>query len=196
MSTGGGTAVTQAPASAGAPAQTPAPAGMPDLAPGLERAFACRPAERLGAACRVDGRIPGYVRGTYYLNDARDVDADRRHPTKCNRPVAAGVVPVPTAYAVGFGLLAASVALSFTARWELAVTVAGYGALTTAYSLWLKRIAVIDVAAVAGGFVLRAIAGAAATHVPISDWFFIVTTFGSLFMVSGKRVRGTTVSCR
>ena len=62
-----------------------------------------------------------------------------------------------------------------------------YTALTTAYSTWLKHVAVVDAVAVSAGFVLRAIAGAAATGVPISEWFFIVASFGSLFMVSGKR---------
>jgi decaprenyl-phosphate phosphoribosyltransferase len=60
-------------------------------------------------------------------------------------------------------------------------------ALTTAYSTVLKNVAVVDLVAVAAGFVLRAVAGAAATDVPISDWFFIVTSFGALFIVSGKR---------
>ncbi|HLM62823.1 MAG TPA: decaprenyl-phosphate phosphoribosyltransferase [Acidimicrobiales bacterium] len=125
--------------------------------------------------------------GTYYINDARDVEADRLHPKKRFRPVAAGVVPVPLAYALGAALLVASVALSFAARPELAATVVGYVVLTTAYSSVLKHVAVVDLVAIAAGFVLRAVAGAAATGVPISDWFFIVTSFGSLFMVSGKR---------
>src|SRR5690606_5451967 len=63
----------------------------------------------------------------------------------------------------------------------------GYVALTTTYSLWMKHVAVFDVVGVAAGFVLRAIGGAAAVDVPISDWFFIVACFGSLFMVVGKR---------
>lgn len=125
--------------------------------------------------------------GTYFLNDAHDAEADRRHPTKRHRPVASGAVPVGVATAVGIGLLVAGIALGLAVRWPLAVTVAGYAALTTSYSAWLKHVAVVDVVAVAAGFVLRAIGGAAATDVPISDWFFIVTSFGSLFMVSGKR---------
>ena len=125
--------------------------------------------------------------GTYYINDARDADADRLHPTKRTRPVASGVVPVAIAYAGGAALLAASVALAFVATPELAATVVGYVVLTTAYSLGLKNVAVVDLVAVAAGFVLRAVAGAAATDVPISDWFFIVTSFGALFIVSGKR---------
>jgi decaprenyl-phosphate phosphoribosyltransferase len=125
--------------------------------------------------------------GTYYINDARDVEADRLHPKKRFRPIATGAVPVGVAYAGGVLLLASAVALSFAASADLAVTVVGYVLLTTAYSSWLKHVAVVDLVAVAAGFVLRAVAGAAATGVPISDWFFIVTSFGSLFMVTGKR---------
>jgi decaprenyl-phosphate phosphoribosyltransferase len=125
--------------------------------------------------------------GTYYVNDARDADADRLHPQKSRRPVASGVVPVPLAYAGGAVLLAASIALALTVNNNLALTIGGYIVLTTAYSSVLKHVAVVDLVAVAAGFVLRAVAGAAATDVPISDWFFIVTSFGALFMISGKR---------
>jgi decaprenyl-phosphate phosphoribosyltransferase len=125
--------------------------------------------------------------GTYYLNDARDVDADRRHPTKRRRPVAAGIVPVPVALAGAAVLIAGGVGLGFAVRGPLGWTVLAYVSLTTAYSTWLKHVAVVDAVAVSAGFVLRAIAGAAATGVPISEWFFIVASFGSLFMVSGKR---------
>jgi decaprenyl-phosphate phosphoribosyltransferase len=128
--------------------------------------------------------------GTYFINDARDVEADRLHPTKRFRPVATGVVPVPLAYAGGVFLIATGVALSFIASGALAATVAGYVVLTTAYSIALKHVAVVDLVAVAAGFVLRAVAGAAAiteVDVPISRWFFTVTAFGSLFIVSGKR---------
>jgi decaprenyl-phosphate phosphoribosyltransferase len=125
--------------------------------------------------------------GTYCLNDAADVESDRRHPTKRNRPVAAGVVPVTTARVAGLVLVTAGIGISFFARWELAATVAAYVALTTAYSLSLKHIAVVDIVAVAAGFVLRAVGGATATGVPISNWFFIVASFGALFMVAGKR---------
>jgi decaprenyl-phosphate phosphoribosyltransferase len=125
--------------------------------------------------------------GTYFLNDAADVEADRRHPTKRFRPVASGTVPVATARATGALLVAAAVGLGFAVRWQLAVTVAGYVALTTVYTFVFKHIAVLDIVAVAAGFVLRAVAGAAATDVPISDWFFIVASFGSLFVVTGKR---------
>jgi decaprenyl-phosphate phosphoribosyltransferase len=74
-----------------------------------------------------------------------------------------------------------------TGRWETAVVVAGYMALTLSYSAVWKHIAVIDLVAIASGFVLRAVAGAVATDVTMSSWFVLVTTFGSLFIVTGKR---------
>jgi len=125
--------------------------------------------------------------GTYYINDARDVAADRLHPKKRFRPVATGAVPVPLAFGLGFALLVASVGVAYLVNANLAAVVVAYVCLTTSYSAWLKNIAVVDLVAVAAGFVLRAVAGAEATEVPISDWFFIVTIFGSLFMVAGKR---------
>ena len=125
--------------------------------------------------------------GTYLLNDVADRESDARHPTKRSRPIAAGVVPPGVATVVGVLVIAAGVALSFLADWHLAVVVGIYVAMTTAYSHWLKHIVILDVVAVASGFVLRAIAGATATGVPVSDWFFIVTSFGSLFVVTGKR---------
>lgn len=125
--------------------------------------------------------------GTYFLNDAADVEADRLHPTKRFRPVAAGEIGVGLARVLGTLAILSSVALGFLINWHLAVVLATYVALTTSYSTWLKHIAVVDVVAVAAGFVLRAIAGATATDVPVSNWFFIVASFGSLFMVVGKR---------
>jgi decaprenyl-phosphate phosphoribosyltransferase len=125
--------------------------------------------------------------GVYLLNDSRDVDADRLHPTKRNRPIAAGIVPVPLAVGLGIALMAAGLAIGFLVDTNLGVTLLSYIALQIAYTFWLKRLPVYDIVAVAAGFVLRAIAGATATSVPISEWFFIVTSFGALFMVIGKR---------
>lgn len=125
--------------------------------------------------------------GTYLLNDARDVEADRQHPTKKNRPIAAGIVPIGVAQALGLAFLLAGLGLGFLATTGLAVTIAAYLVLTVTYTFWLKNQPVLDIVAVAAGFVLRAIAGAAATKLPISEWFFIVTSFGALLMVTGKR---------
>jgi len=125
--------------------------------------------------------------GTYLLNDAIDVRADRLHPTKRSRPIAAGRLPVRQAVLIAAGTLTASIGLSGLLRPQLAPVVAVYVAITVSYSLWLKHQPVLDIGAVAAGFVVRAIAGGVATGVPLSRWFLIVTWFGSLLMVSGKR---------
>ncbi|CAM8630793.1 UbiA 4-hydroxybenzoate polyprenyltransferase and related prenyltransferases [Acidimicrobiia bacterium] len=124
---------------------------------------------------------------TYLLNDIADASADRRHPTKRNRPIAAGVVPVPLAGILAVVLLVGGVGGAFLIDWHFGVTIIAYLLLTSLYTLWLKHIPILDIVAVAAGFVLRAIGGATATSVPISEWFFIVTSFGALFMVAGKR---------
>lgn len=84
--------------------------------------------------------------------------------------------------------MAAGIGIGFlTGSWRLPLVTAIYVAMTTSYSTWLKNVAVVDLGLVAAGFVLRTIAGAAAADVPISNWFFIVASFGSLFIVAGKR---------
>jgi decaprenyl-phosphate phosphoribosyltransferase len=125
--------------------------------------------------------------GTYFLNDAFDVAADRRHAKKRFRPIAAGIVPLTTARIVGVALLAAGIGVSFLANWRLALVIGIYITFTTTYSVWFKHVAVIDLGFVAAGFVLRLIAGAVAVDVRISVWFIVVGSFGSLFMIAGKR---------
>ena len=106
--------------------------------------------------------------GTYYWNDIHDVEADRQHPTKCRRPIAAGIVPMGVARVVGTVLLAGGIGLAFVIDWRFGLVVTGYVAQTTLYSTMLKHVAVIDLVAVASGFVLRAIGGAEATGVRMS----------------------------
>lgn len=125
--------------------------------------------------------------GTYYWNDVLDVHHDRKHPTKQHRPIASGAIPIVTAQILGTLALLVGIGLAATTRWQAAIVVAGYVALTTTYSTVLKHIAVVDLIAVASGFVLRAVAGAVATDVPMSKWFSLTTSFASLFIVTGKR---------
>jgi decaprenyl-phosphate phosphoribosyltransferase len=126
--------------------------------------------------------------GVYLLNDAIDVEVDRLHPGKQSRPVARGELSVPLASSLGIALLAiGSVGGGLVAGWQLSVVVSIYAAVNIAYCLWSKNEPVVDLLSVASGFVLRAIAGGVATHVALSNWFLIVTSFGSLFMVAGKR---------
>jgi decaprenyl-phosphate phosphoribosyltransferase len=125
--------------------------------------------------------------GTYYWNDIHDIAADRLHPKKRSRPIASGAISLGLAKVVGTALLVSGVGLGFLVRWQLGLVTAGYVLLTTLYSSALKHVAVVDLVAVASGFVLRAIAGAVATDVPMSTWFVLCTSFGSLFIVTGKR---------
>lgn len=126
--------------------------------------------------------------GTYFLNDALDAPADRKHPVKRNRPVAAGTISVPAALVMAGVLMAGGVVLGVLLRAELGLVLGIYVALQIAYSSYLKHLPIYDLTCVAGGFLLRAIAGGVAVPVPISEWFLIVTTFGSLLMVTGKRL--------
>ena len=125
--------------------------------------------------------------GVYLVNDVQDVQADRAHPTKRNRPIAAGIVAPQLALAVAVLLFATAIAVSFLASADLALVTAVYIAVQISYCLWLKHQPVVDIAIVASGFLLRAIAGGAAAEIELSQWFLLVAAFGSLFMVAGKR---------
>lgn len=126
--------------------------------------------------------------GTYFLNDTADVAEDRRHPVKRLRPIAAGQIPVPVARALGIGLMLLAGAGAWLASGPpLAVIVAAYLVVTVGYTTWLRDVAVLDISAVALGFVLRAVSGGVAAPVPLSDWFLIVVSFGALFLAAGKR---------
>jgi decaprenyl-phosphate phosphoribosyltransferase len=124
----------------------------------------------------------------YLVNDVVDADRDRNHPDKAGRPVASGALPARLAVAVSVVLALVALLLPFTIDAPLlTVTVGTYLALTLAYNLGLKHQRVLDLAIVASGFLLRAIAGGNASDLPLSRWFLIVTAFGSLFVVAGKR---------
>lgn len=126
--------------------------------------------------------------GVYLLNDAIDAEADRSHPRKRTRPVAAGELSPLAAASVGIPLLVVGTALGAAlSGWQLALVVGIYAVINISYCLWLRNEPVVDLVAVASGFVLRTIAGGVVTHVPLSDWFLIVASFGSLFVVAGKR---------
>ena len=125
--------------------------------------------------------------GVYLVNDAKDVAADRAHPTKRLRPIAAGIVAPRLAIGVAVVLLVSALAVSLLASVHLLVVLAIYAAVQLSYCFWLKHQAVLDIVIVASGFLLRAIAGGAATGIPLSQWFLLVAGFGSLFMVAGKR---------
>jgi decaprenyl-phosphate phosphoribosyltransferase len=123
----------------------------------------------------------------YLANDARDVEEDARHPTKCHRPIACGALPVPAAWVLCVVLCAAGLWLGFVTDPHLGLTLVVYVGLQAAYTWGLKRQAVVDLSIVASGFLLRAIAGGVAADIDLSPWFLLVASFGSLFMVAGKR---------
>jgi decaprenyl-phosphate phosphoribosyltransferase len=123
----------------------------------------------------------------YLLNDVADLEADRRHPLKRSRPVAAGRVPVRTALGAGVVFVVVGLLVAAVASLELLGIVALYVALTAAYSRWLKHVPVFEIAVVAAGFFLRAVAGGVAADLYVSRWFLIVTASGSLFVTIGKR---------
>jgi decaprenyl-phosphate phosphoribosyltransferase len=125
--------------------------------------------------------------GVYLINDTKDVEADRAHPKKKFRPIAAGVVPPTLAVVWGIVLFAGALAVSFLADPDLLTVTAIYIAVQLAYCLWLKHEPVIDICIVSSGFLMRAIAGGAAAGLPLSPWFLLTMAFGSLFMASGKR---------
>jgi decaprenyl-phosphate phosphoribosyltransferase len=126
--------------------------------------------------------------GTYLLNDVGDADADRLHPWKRYRPIARGDVPVPVATVAGVVLLLGGVLLpALTGHYALALCVGCYTVLTCMYSRWLKHEPVVDLAVVAAGFLLRAMAGGLAAGIELSPWFLTVASFASLFIVAGKR---------
>ena len=123
----------------------------------------------------------------YYANDSLDVEADRMHPKKRYRPIAAGLIPIPLAWATVVVLSIAAIGVAFTANVGTAAVIAIYLAMHLSYSAWFKHILVLDLALVAGGFLLRAMIGGVAADIPLSQWFLLTTAFGSLFVVAGKR---------
>jgi decaprenyl-phosphate phosphoribosyltransferase len=123
----------------------------------------------------------------YLINDLVDREHDSRHPTKRLRPIASGEVTAGAAGVTAAVLLVAGGAAAVVLGWQFAAAVGAYVGLTVSYSLWLKPVAVVDIGAVALGFVVRAVAGGLATGVSASQWFLILTSFLSLFVVAGKR---------
>lgn len=126
--------------------------------------------------------------GIYLLNDVLDRESDRAHPVKRSRPIASGELGVPAALIAAGILIAGALALALVlGHADLALVLGVYAVLQIAYCLYLKHQAVLDLAVVSSGFLLRAIAGGVAASVVLSPWFLLVASFGSLFMVAGKR---------
>jgi 4-hydroxybenzoate polyprenyltransferase len=124
----------------------------------------------------------------YIFNDLSDIEADREHPTKRNRPIASGKLPVGVAWAAGIVLVIISLGAGYLLSPAFALVVIGYFLLNVAYSKWLKHILIVDVLVLAAGFVLRVVAGVAVIHVErFSPWLYVVMTLLSLYLGFGKR---------
>jgi decaprenyl-phosphate phosphoribosyltransferase len=124
---------------------------------------------------------------TYAVNDVLDAAEDRRHPRKRRRPVAARELSPGAALRLGAGLMIAGLALCASVRPLLVAVGAGYLALTLSYAAFWRHVVILDVVAIAGGFVLRALAGGVAAPVTLSRWFVLVVTCAAVFVAVGKR---------
>jgi decaprenyl-phosphate phosphoribosyltransferase len=146
----------------------------------LDAAYAWRSAAAVAIFCALSGAV-------YAFNDVHDVEADRAHPTKRRRPIASGALSIRTATMVSALLALAGLSAAFALTPLMAVVAGGYLLNNLAYSLRLKHIAFLDVAMIAGGFLLRVYAGAVAIDVPASRWLLICTASLALFLGLGKR---------
>lgn len=124
----------------------------------------------------------------YVTNDILDVERDRKHPTKRQRPIASGRLPVSAAVVLAALCLGvAALTIFVVGEPVLGVVIGVYIGVSFLYSLFLKHVPGIELTVVASGFVLRALGGAAATHVPPSGWFLTVCSLGALMVAIGKR---------
>ena len=143
-------------------------------------AYVARTAAAVLAFCLLSGAV-------YAFNDVRDVEQDRLHPTKRNRPIAAGKLSERTALILAGALAAISLAGCLAINWLLAAYAAAYLVQNVLYSVKLKHVAFVDVGLIASGFLLRVLAGAAAIDVPASPWLLVCTALLALFTALGKR---------
>jgi decaprenyl-phosphate phosphoribosyltransferase len=123
----------------------------------------------------------------YLINDIIDVESDRLHPVKCQRPIAAGLISIPEAIIVAIVLLSVALIIGWWKSFGLGTAILGYAFLQVAYNLQLKHKVIADVVAIAAGFVLRALGGAAATGIVLSHWFMLCTAMLALFLGIEKR---------
>ncbi|MCS3861643.1 4-hydroxybenzoate polyprenyltransferase [Salinibacter ruber] len=123
----------------------------------------------------------------YLINDVRDIEEDRKHPVKQHRPIAAGLVPIPLALGTAAVLLGAGLLGSYVVAPWLALSIGMYAFIQAGYNLGLKEQPIIDIMVIAGGFVLRALGGAAAAGVPASGWFILCIGLLAFFLGIEKR---------
>jgi 4-hydroxybenzoate polyprenyltransferase len=123
----------------------------------------------------------------YLINDIRDREEDRNHPLKRLRPLAAGTLPVGVAIAAAVVLGGAALALAVLLGRPFLATLGIYMTLSLLYTHWFKHMVILDVMCISLGFVLRVLAGAAATDITVSRWLFLCTIFLALFLAFSKR---------
>jgi 4-hydroxybenzoate polyprenyltransferase len=124
----------------------------------------------------------------YIFNDLVDVESDRQHPVKKNRPIASGKLPVPIAMIAGTALVVFTLATGYLLAWQFALTVFVYFVLMLAYSKWLKHVLILDVLILAAGFVLRVHSGTTLIVVErFSPWLYVLMTLLALYLGFGKR---------
>lgn len=123
----------------------------------------------------------------YLINDIRDVEKDRKHPIKSNRPIASGALPINLAWSAALASMAVGLGGAFLLDLRFAEIAAAYAALLTTYSFFLKDLVILDVITIATGFVLRAAAGAVVIGVAISPWLLMCTVLLALFLGLAKR---------
>jgi 4-hydroxybenzoate polyprenyltransferase len=123
----------------------------------------------------------------YLINDVRDVESDRLHPTKRNRPIASGLISSKEALIWAGVFVTVGVIIAFAVDWRTGLIVLGYIGMQISYTTVLKYQVILDVMAIASGFVLRALAGAYAVDAPTSPWLYVVTALGALFLGITKR---------
>jgi 4-hydroxybenzoate polyprenyltransferase len=124
----------------------------------------------------------------YIFNDLADIEADRQHPEKKNRPIPSGKLPASVALTAAIALVVVTLVLGYLLAPPFATVVALYLAINLLYSKWLKHVPIIDVLIIAAGFVLRVGAGVTLIHVErFSPWLYVVMTLLSLFLGFGKR---------
>lgn len=143
--------------------------------------------EQFLAACIAFAAMCLVASAVYTFNDIRDIDADRLHPLKRNRPVASGRISTPAARALMLVLAVSGVTIGFLVSRPAGYTLCAYILLNVLYSLRVKHIVILDVMFIALGFALRVLLGAFAVHVQPSYWLFLCTINVSLFLGFGKR---------
>jgi 4-hydroxybenzoate polyprenyltransferase len=125
--------------------------------------------------------------GVYLMNDIKDRAADRRHPQKRTRPIASGALPLVLAAPAAVVLLLLAMGAAWLLRPALGLIIVSYVLINVAYSYWLKRMVILDVFAIAAGFVLRVVAGAVVIDVAMSHWLLVCTMLLALFLGFSKR---------